>query len=522
MLKQIILPAFAALIIAGCASTNNISQDEFFNLPVLKSNLEFLASDELEGREAATHGAKVASKFIASELQKYGVEPFGDDGTYFQNFEVQLNSIDSNSNVIFKNGDAVIEFKFINDFIKVYYTLPAAINPVSDKEIIFAGYGITADEFDYDDYKNLDVKGKVVVVFAGEPFSETETFFNGEKNTRYARSSAKIEIAIAKGASGIIILPDEYTLSRWERFGRWSASESFQYNPEGETSSNETIPAALLSEKAAKELLQNQKYTFEQLTDLIAEHQSLPYFHIDGKIDMNLIVNSRTEVVRNVVGLIKGTDPSLQNEYVTIGAHYDHEGIKNNEIYNGANDNASGTSAVLETARTLAASKSNKRPVVILLYTAEEKGLIGAKHFTSHSSIIDDVIVNINLDMLGSGHPDTVYSIGSGRLSSELYKLANEVNASVTKFAFDYKYDDPNDPERIYYRSDHYQFAKRGIPSVFFTVDDPYNYHQPTDDAEHINFKKVLRAAKLVYHLALRIANLDHKLVVDVPQTAAE
>src|SRR5690606_15433418 len=173
-----------------------------------------------------------------------------------------------------------------------------------------------------------------------------------------------------KGASGIIILPDEYTLSRWERFGRWSASESFQYNPEGETSSNETIPAALLSEKAAKELLQNQKYTFEQLTDLIAEHQSLPYFHIDGKIDMNLIVNSRTEVVRNVVGLIKGTDPSLQNEYVTIGAHYDHEGIKNNEIYNGANDNASGTSAVLETARTLAASKSNKRPVVILLYTA--------------------------------------------------------------------------------------------------------------------------------------------------------
>lgn len=497
MFKQIISAVLTAVLIAGCGSTNNFSQKEFFSLSGLKSNLEFLASDELEGREAATHGAKVASKFIASELQKYGVEPFGDNGTYFQNFEVQLNNVDPHSTVVFKNENEVEEFKFIDDFIRVHYSLPSSLPAVTDQDMVFAGYGITAEEFNYDDYKDLDVKGKVVVVFAGEPYSVTETFFNGEKNTRYSRSYAKIEIAIAKGAGGIIILPDEYSLLRWDRFSAWSGSESFKYDSgDSGTSSNETIPAALLNESAAKALMQNQKYTYEQLSDIIHEHQPLPYFNLDGTIDINLKINSRTEVVRNVVGLIKGTDPSLQNEYLTIGAHYDHEGIKNNEIYNGANDNASGTSAVLETARTLAAAKDNKRPIVVILYTAEEKGLVGAKHFTSHSDIINNVIVNINLDMLGSGDPDTVYSVGSGRLSSELFKLTNEVNAATSRFAFNYKYDDPDDPERIYYRSDHYQFAKRGIPSVFFTVDDPNNYHKPTDDAEYINFSKVLRVSK--------------------------
>ncbi|MFO7445877.1 MAG: M28 family peptidase [Ignavibacteriaceae bacterium] len=504
-----IIALFFSLLLLGCGGSNNLNSlsYELFSLSNLKSNLEFLASDDLEGREAATQAEKVASQFIASELKKYGVKPFGDDGTYFQNFQVKLTGFDENSKITLNAEGEQKILGIGKDFASVFYKVPGSLTEVKNKQIVFAGYGITSEENNYDDYKEIDVNGKVVLILSGSP-----SYF--KENSEFFRASSKIRMAEAKGAAGLLIIPGEYAITRWDIYSKRSLDKSF-ISGDNEYNIEKSIPAFMLSETAAIELLQQEKYSYNKLKELAEEDATLPFFELKQFADFDVKVNSGYASVRNVVGLIEGTDVAVKNEYVSIGAHFDHEGVHNGEVYNGANDNASGTSALLETAKAFALSGLNKRSVVVIFYTAEEKGLIGSRYFTANSKIMDDIVVNINMDMLGSGSSDSLLSVGSGRLSRELYDLAVEVNANTTKFIFDYTFDAPDHPERIYYRSDHYQFAQKGIPAVFFTVEDRVNYHKPTDDSEHINFEKVLKVSRLVYNLGLHIANLDHRLKVD-------
>jgi len=198
-----------------------------------------------------------------------------------------------------------------------------------------------------------------------------------------------------------------------------------------------------------------------------------------------------------------------------LSAHYDHEGIVKGEIYNGADDNGSGTVAILEAGRRLALLKENKRSIILAFHTGEEKGLLGSKYFTENSDIMSDVVSNINIDMVGREDTESIYSIGSGKLSTELFELVEKVNSETAKFELDYTFDASNDPNRYYYRSDHYNYAKHNIPIVFFYDHMTEDYHQPTDDVDKINFEKIEKVSTLITELALRIANLDHKLIVD-------
>ena len=172
---------------------------------------------------------------------------------------------------------------------------------------------------------------------------------------------------------------------------------------------------------------------------------------------------------------------NLKNEYVSIGGHYDHEGIKNGEIYNGADDNGSGVVGVLETSRKLIEANNNKRSILIMFYTAEEKGLMGARYLSNNVEYINDIVVNVNLDMIGRMSADTLHSVGANRLSEELHNIKIESNKKTVNFVFDYQFDDPKDPQNIYNRSDHINFARKGIPVVFFTENMKEDYHKPTD-----------------------------------------
>ena len=230
---------------------------------------------------------------------------------------------------------------------------------------------------------------------------------------------------------------------------------------------------------------------------------------------INFHVYSENRKAYNVVGVIEGRDEQLKDEFVAIGAHYDHLGQRNGEIYNGADDDGSGTVAVLEVAKVLAANRNNKRSVLIVFHTAEEKGLFGSEYFTNNFPALDKISAQINIDMVGRESIDTIFSVGSDKLSSELKQIVETVNNDNTKFVFDYKFDDPNDPERIYYRSDHYNYARHGIPIVFFYDYMLSDYHKPSDDFEKINFNKIEKTARLVYNIIDNISNLDHKLIVD-------
>lgn len=226
----------------------------------------------------------------------------------------------------------------------------------------------------------------------------------------------------------------------------------------------------------------------------------------------------------NVVAFIKGTEKP--NEIVVISAHLDHEGIKDGEIYNGADDDGSGTVAILEIAEAFKqaadAGKGPKRSILFLHVTGEEKGLLGSKYYTENPIFpLANTVTNLNIDMIGrvddrhKGNPNYVYLIGSDKLSTELHNISEAMNKKYTNIDLDYKYNDDNDPNRFYYRSDHYNFAKHNIPIIFYFNGTHADYHRPTDTPDKINYEMLENRARLVFHTAWEVANRENRVVVD-------
>ncbi|MDO6674630.1 M28 family metallopeptidase [Tenacibaculum sp. 1B UA] len=226
----------------------------------------------------------------------------------------------------------------------------------------------------------------------------------------------------------------------------------------------------------------------------------------------------------NVVAFIKGTEKP--DEIVVISAHLDHEGVKNGEIYNGADDDGSGTVAILEIAEAFKqaadAGKGPKRSILFLHVTGEEKGLLGSKYYTENPIFpLANTVADLNIDMIGrvddrhKGNPNYVYLIGSDKLSTELHDISEAMNKKYTNIDLDYKYNDDNDPNRFYYRSDHYNFAKHNIPIIFYFNGTHADYHRPTDTPDKINYEMLENRARLVFHTAWEVANRENRVVVD-------
>ncbi|MCH8941630.1 MAG: M28 family peptidase [Bacteroidetes bacterium] len=482
----------------------------------IKINLEVLASDLFEGREATTRGEKLAQLYIISQLKKAGVKPFFENGSYLQKFDVNVSKTDTNSNFTFKVDDKEVKFKFTDEFFFRRGTNVEKLN--SSHKLIFVGYGITAPEFNYDNYKDVDVNGKFVLILNGEPESDREDFFNGKQSSNYYKILEKIKNAKKHGAVGALLLADKQLLSFWPRLIGYLKRPNFSLPSKGQVDKQNFI-SAYLNKDSFKKLLTTQNIDFDKLLEEIKEDNETETVEFDGVLKFNYNKSKEVRQSSNIVGIIEGNDPILKNEYVAIGAHYDHLGVIDDKVYNGADDNGSGTVTVMEVAKTLARTKANKRSVLIVFHAGEEKGLLGSRYLTDNLQLIKDkkIVAQINLDMVGRMATDSIYSIGSEKLSSELKKIVEDVNSKTVKFHLDYKYDDPNDPNRFYYRSDHYSYAKHGIPIVFFFDDMRKDYHKDTDEVYKINFKKLKKLSWLVYGITLRIANLDHRLIVDKP-----
>ena len=511
-MKKIIFIIFT-FYLYGCASSRFSSNEvELIDINNLRANLQFLASDELEGREATTRGEKLASLYLATELEKYSVEPFVGDSSYLQPFNLKVTEVDTSSKLIFTTDIGEINLRYGEDFI-----IRGKLKNLNEDSalFVFAGFGISAPEFNYDNYDGIDVTDKYVLIFDGEPQNGDSLFFDGIKKTKYSKNDYKMSIAKEKGALGCLLVADDRTQSYWPFIKKYSVMPKFNLPDSSDSQKNGAPFLCLLNQEILSRFLDSNSDVYHETLAKISDNGNVSSVGLSGEVNFSINQNEETRTSYNVVGLIPGNDPKLRNEYVAIGAHYDHEGIVDGKIFNGADDDASGSVTVLEVAKAIAREKNNKRSILVAFHTAEEKGLFGSEYLTDNIAIMNDIIAQVNIDMVGREHIDTLYSVGSDKLSSELKQIVESVNNETTDFVFNYQLDDPNDPEKIFYRSDHYNYAKHGIPIVFFTDNMNEDYHKPTDDYEKIDFNKIKKTAQLVYGIVERLANLDYRLIVD-------
>ncbi len=510
-----IIKIFSLLIILSAHFLFGQSEiDRGKGIIYLQSNLEVLASDIFEGRETATRGEQLAALFISNELTKYGVKPFGDDETYFQFFDLMLRTVEPETELTIISSNGVTKVLKLGD--DIYFSkeqMPSDKYKGIESSIVFAGYGITAEDYNYNDYSGIDVKGKVVLLQSGFPGLD-EKGFSAVDGKKFGDKNYKIKNANDHSAAGVLLIPGGWTLKNWKYIKKKALSPAVSLISTDEED-KDVIPAAMLSEESVKYLLFDEENSYDEILVANENGKSFSGFDLTKKIIFSYKINTEIKQGRNVIGIIEGKNEQLKNEYVVLTAHYDHEGIVGGEIYNGADDNGSGTVAILEAGRRLALLKNNERSILIVFHAGEEKGLLGSEYLTKNSYFMSELVSSINVDMVGREDTESIYSIGSGKLSTELYELVERVNSETVRFELDYTFDDPNDPNRYYYRSDHYNYAKQNIPIVFFYDHMTEDYHKPTDDVDKINFEKLERISTLITELALRIANLDHKLKLD-------
>jgi hypothetical protein len=479
-----------------------------FNIAHVRYALDYLASDSLEGRETAEPGQKRAADFIATRFKELGLKPLGDNGTYLQQYSVKIHSI-SDSSFIEADGK---HFRSNIDFFVMPF---GAGDTAVASPVVFAGYGFENNI--YSDYSGVDVKGKIVVILAGNPpFADTSDIMVKTelyKRTNAARHGAAAVLLVARGGE------EEFSKIRQHYNSLFGNNIMTLDAGTKETRMATLMQLVYIKPEIANVLLKSYGTDIEGVAQRIDSSKNPASLQLGN---MTVRVNLVSEVLQaqNVVGMLEGT--SLKNEYVVYSAHYDHLGkTPEGVIYHGADDNASGTSTVLGIAETYAESKIRpKRSIIFLTVSGEEKGLLGSGYFTSHPPVpIKDIVTDLNTDM--DGRIDTsyvnrdsnyVFVIGSKRLSSELDSMLVSADSQSVKIKLDYAFDSANDPNQFYYRSDQYNFAKKNIPVVFFFDGNIPEYHKPTDTSDKIDFPLLDERAKLIFMTGWKVSNLDWRL----------
>jgi Zn-dependent M28 family amino/carboxypeptidase len=486
----------------------------------LNKHLSIIAGAEMEGRETGTEGQRKAAAYIEARFKAMGLKSVASLKGYQQFYPLYQDSLKSAALTV-----AGKTAEYGKDFIIQLNNNETG--KFKGSKIVFAGYGI--DDEKYSDYTGLDVKGKIVIIFLGEPKKDGKYFLSGT-----SRSSAwtfpgipkKLEAAAAKGATGVLVINptqeifNERAVATGKRTGVY-----FPRNTPG----GKTVNYAQLSHAFAKAIIGNN---FDTLIKIVKTN---------GTIDKQWSGESKSKVAykfekyrttinaSNVVGIVEGTDK--KDEYVFVTAHYDHLGMRNGLIYYGADDDGSGTVAVIQMAEAFAkaAAEGNRprRTIVFMAVSGEEKGLWGSEYYSEHPFYpLDKTTVDLNIDMVGRVDTERttadslnyVYVIGHDKISSDLPIINEGANNKYTNLVLDYKFDDPNDQNRIFFRSDHYNFAKKGVPILFF-YDGMLksDYHKPTDTVEKINWALFEKRTRMIFHTAWEMANRDGMLKRDTP-----
>ena len=474
----------------------------------LKEMLYTYASDEFEGRDTGEPGQKLAVNFLKDQYMAMGVaSPLGNND-YFQ--EVPLQKLMMPTIKVTAQGKV---YDQLQDVISLRGAEPELI---TTDQIVYAGYGI--DDENYSDYKNIEVKNKVVLVKYGEPTNADGSFVtSGQKeSTKWSSGrqamSSKRNAAMERGAKALLILSEKDYHERLVSYYQRLKERGGFGNISLDTQDEDNFMHLSVSEDLAKSLYPDILTNSEP--KVIDRLVSIDYYSEKEEVDSE-----------NVVAFIKGSE--YPNEVLVISSHLDHVGIEDGQIYNGADDDGSGTIAIVEIAEAFQQAVKDgfepKRSILFLHVTAEEKGLLGSRYYTDQNPVfpLENTVANLNIDMIGrtdpkrEGNRNYVYLIGSDRLSQELHNLSEEVNKDYANIELDYKYNDENDPNRFYYRSDHYNFAKNNIPVIFYFNGTHDDYHQPSDTPDKIEYDLLENRARLIFHTAWEIANRDKRLIVD-------
>lgn len=486
--------------------------------PGLQKHLIVIAGEEMEGRETGTEGQRKAAAYIISQFREMGL----DSASALKGYE-QFYPLLQDTQLLASLSIAGKEAGYGQDYI-----IPRTNSngKVQASKIIFAGYGI--DDKNYSDYKGLNVKGKIVVVMLGEPKKDGDYIVSTSKKPSewsYPGIAKKIALAAEKGAVGVLLInPAQETFSK--RMTEDSRRSNVYYPKQ---SKERQIPHAILGHSFAKS-------TFPGKMDSIISKAAVSRTFTaadawEKTLSTNVAYNKKVDtiVASNVIGTIPGTDKA--NEYVFVTAHYDHLGKRDGKIYYGADDDGSGTVAVMEMARAFRnaanAGIKPRRTLVFMTVSGEEKGLWGSEYYSDNPIFpLENTSVDLNIDMIGRTDTERktgdtlnyIYVVGHDKISSELPVINEAMNNKYTRLNFDYKFDDPNDPNRIYYRSDHYNFARKGVPVLFF-YDGMLqsDYHKPTDTVDKINWDLFEKRTRMIFHTAWEIANRDEMLKRDKP-----
>ncbi len=494
--------------------------------PMMVSHIQFLASKYCRGRETGDYGMNIADEYITSVLKGAGLQPAGDFGRYFQ--EVKLMEISLSDRIHLKIEDQTTGITTVKNAKLEWDYLPVNISGENEASapLVFAGYGITAPEHNYDDYKNLDTRGKIVLVMRHEPGENTDSSrFEGRKLSKHGTFLAKILNAQVHGAVGILFVTDplnhqdlsvsgEGFLSgtQWAslREKRMKDDEDFKYMKFEKRMKivgddfGVKIPAVQIDGKLAESLLGNN-FPLRSLQEEIDKSLKPGSFSIAGKkIFLGVQFETKAVDAHNIVAKVEGSDPVLKDEVVIVGAHYDHEGKDNHgDIYGGANDNASGSAAVLEIARAFRELEPKpKRTILFILFTAEEKGLLGSRYYVDNPLFpLGKTVAMIDLDMISRNNVDQLSLVGKYQYP-QLFKIVEEINKNTANFELN------SNVEAFLRNSDHFPFMRKKIPSLFFNSGEHDDLHTPRDTVELIDPEKTEKAAQLVFLTLWEIANL--------------
>jgi hypothetical protein len=496
----------------------------------LRDYLTFIASDEMEGRDTPSRGLDTTAKFLAMNLARWGFKPAGDNGTYLQRIELRRDRADAGQTKFELNGRALTTG---TDF------LPAGGSGTVSGSLVFAGTGWFIKSKEIDAYKDIDPTGKIAVI-VGTPNQSPRGVSRAEMGKPGEDFMNPSDYARKKGAVGLIYIPDFQYLANWQRIRQRLVERGSTVVAKFQTESTPPLPSIVISPEIANALFAGERQTASGVfTASYGTSAPTPFvMNEQKKVTLSLATSVETVATQNVVAVWEGSDPLLKTEYVALGAHYDHVGsgcppAGNDTICNGADDDGSGTTAMLGMAEALAKSPTRpKRSILFVWHCGEEKGLWGSRYFTEYPTVpLDKIVAQINMDMIGRSKkvgdtnprnneltgPDSIYLIGSTMMSTELGEIVNTVNKSYLNLTFDTRYDDPKDPNRFFYRSDHFNYARKGIPIIFFFDGVHEDYHRPGDTADKIDYEKMEKVTRTIYMTAWEIANRPARLKVDKP-----
>jgi Zn-dependent M28 family amino/carboxypeptidase len=485
----------------------------------LRDHIFFLASDRLQGRDTGSDGYQLAADYAAIHLDQAGLEAMYVDSTgspsYFQQIQFGTSTLNSETSLSFAIGGRERDLVRGEDFV-IQEFLASGADRSTTEAPVFLGYGIEEPTLGWNDYEDLDAEGRIGVMVVGAPLRNGEPILPQEQHQLYSSlqrsANARFQAAMNHGVTTLVVVLDSASTSLWELIRSQANTPSVKPLVQ-ESETGAPGPAfselVLLRPESATELLADVGFnplteTGEYVTGIMEE------------VQVSLHTRHTVEPAYsspNVVGLLPGTDPVLKDEYVVVTAHLDHVGIQDGAIFNGADDNASGSAAVLEAAEA-AGMAPGKRSLIFVLLTAEEKGLLGSQAFAATPPIpMEQIVLNINLDMVGRNSPDfphVLLAMASETGRSALLQMIREVNESGVGAPLDWRLNEGPDPHAHVQRSDQMSFMQKGVPAILITRGfmGP-DYHEPSDDPETINYEKVVHAARLTFALAMEVADRE-------------